>query len=100
VNEQHLTIRLASPEDADALLRLAVLDSAVPLRGHVLVAESDGVPIAAVSLANGAVTADPFEPTEHAVRVLRLRRYQLVRQGGDVAPAQSLLRRLAPRPAR
>jgi hypothetical protein len=32
--------------------------------------------------------------------MLRLRRYQLLRQGGDVGPARSLLRRLLPDAAR
>jgi hypothetical protein len=95
-NDDTLTIRVAQPGDDATLRRLAALDSASPLTGHVLLAESGGRPLAAVSLTSGAVTADPFEHTEGAVRVLRLRRYQLMRQGGDVAPARSLLRRLAP----
>jgi hypothetical protein len=95
LKEKTLTIRVAQPEDGDALRRLAGLDSSRPLTGWVLLAESDAGPVAALSLATGAVTADPFQPTEGAVRLLRLRRYQLMRQGGDVAPARSLLRRLA-----
>jgi hypothetical protein len=47
-----------------------------------------------------AAIADPFENTADAVRLLSLRRYQLLRQGGDVAPARSLLRQLVPSPAR
>jgi hypothetical protein len=100
MNDQHLTIRVANPDDTPALLRLAALDSAGPLTGRVLVAELDTVPVAAVSLEAGAVIADPFQHTEDAVRVLRLRRYQLLRQGADVAPARSLLRRLVPNAAR
>jgi hypothetical protein len=95
-----LTIRIATAGDAPTLRRLAELDSASPLTGRVLVAEMKGVPVAAVSLVTGAVTADPFQHTVGAVRMLRLRRYQLLRQGGDVAPARSLLRRLLPKPAR
>jgi hypothetical protein len=97
---QDLTIRVATAEDGHALRRLAALDSAAPLAGRVLLAELDGAPLAAVSLEHGTVAADPFQPTGHAVRVLMLRRYQLMRQGGDVAPARSLLRRLIPTPAR
>jgi hypothetical protein len=93
--DDHLTIRVAGPRDYGALQRLAGLDSSTPLAGRVLLAESYGAPLAAISLETGAVTADPFQYTEGAVRLLRLRRYQLVRQGGDVAPARSLLRRLA-----
>jgi hypothetical protein len=94
-NEHSLTIRVAQPQDDGTLRRLAGLDGARRLTGRVLLAESDHGPVAAVSLATGAVTADPFQYTDGAVHMLRLRRYQLLRQGGDVAPARSLLRRLA-----
>ena len=100
MNDQQLTIRLARPQDSRTLFRLAALDSAAPLTGRVLLAELDLVPLAAVALESGAVVADPFRHTADAVRMLRLRRYQIVRQGGDVAPARSLLRRLVPAPAR
>ena len=57
--------------------------------------------IAAISLGSGAVFGDPVQGSvAHAVRALRLRRYRLLRQGGDVAPARSLLRRLARSPPR
>jgi hypothetical protein len=94
-NEPSLTIRVAGPRDDATLRRLAGLDTARPLTGRVLLAESDDGPIAALSVETGAVTADPFRHTAGAVRMLRLRRYQLLRQGGDVAPARLLLRRLA-----
>jgi hypothetical protein len=100
MTDESLTIRWASPDDGGALRRLAQLDSARPLHGRVLLAELGGAPLAAVSLETGRATADPFEYTADAVRLLRLRRYQLLRQGGDVAPARSLLRRLVPNPAR
>jgi hypothetical protein len=100
MNDQHLTIRVATPDDTPTLLRLAALDSAGPLTGRVLLAELDAVPVAAVSLEAGAMIADPFQHTEDAVRMLSLRRYQLMRQGADVAPARSLLRRLVPTAAR
>jgi hypothetical protein len=100
MHDQPLTIRLATPEDAGTLRRLAELDSASPLTGSVLLAEREGAPIAAVSLRRGRVTADPFQHATPAVRLLLLRRYQLMRQGGDVAPARSLLRRVVPNPAR
>jgi hypothetical protein len=96
MSDPSLTIRLATPEDALALGRLAELDSSAPLAGRVLLAEQDGMPIAAVALATGAVIADPFERSANAVRLLTLRRYQLLRQGADLAPARSLLRRLVP----
>jgi hypothetical protein len=94
MKDEHITIRMATPDDARDLHRLAALDSTAPLSGRVLLAELDAEPVAALSLDSGAVTADPFRHTADAVRVLTLRRYQLMRQGGDVAPARSLLRRL------
>lgn len=92
MNAPELTIRLARPDEGRLLERLAQLDSARGLTGRVLIAEADGVAIAAISLETGAVVADPFEPTAYAVRVLRLRRYQLTRQAGH-RPIGALLRR-------
>jgi hypothetical protein len=91
-----MTLRIAVLDDAAALGRLAELDSAAPLAGRVLVAERDGVPTAALSVATGAVIADPFESTAQTVHMLRLRRYQLVRQAGGMTPAWRLGPRLAP----
>lgn len=91
-----LTIRAATPHDADTLRRLAALDSRPQPRGVTLLAECDGVPVAAIALTSGLVVADPFHPTVDAVHLLRHRRYRLLRQGGDVGLARTLLRRLAP----
>lgn len=99
MNDRPLTIRMATPADARTLTRLATLDSARPLAGRVLLAEADGAPIAAISLGAGAVTADPFEHTADAVRLLRLRRYQLLHHGAGVGRAPTLVRRLVPGPA-
>jgi hypothetical protein len=100
MTERALTIRLSTPADAGTLRRLAALDSAHTLRGHVLLAETHGRPVAAISLTTGAVTADPFQQSADAIRLLRVRRHQLLRQSGDVAPARQLLRRLVPEPGR
>jgi hypothetical protein len=100
MSDRALTIRMAAPEDAGTLRRLAQLDSARPLRGRVLLAESDGMPVAAVGLETGLVTADPFQHTAAAVRMLMLRRYQVMGQASDAAPAPLLLRRLVPKPSR
>ena len=100
MNHTQLTIRVAGSADALTLQRVAELDSAPGLPGRVLLAEEEGEAVAAVSLETGAVNADPFRPSTEAVRMLMQRRYQLMRQGADVAPARSLLRRLAAGPAR
>jgi hypothetical protein len=95
-----LTIRIAASGDASALRRLAEVDSTVPLTGNVMLAELDGTCLAAISLETGEVNANPFKRTAAIVSHLRMRRYQVMRQGGDVAPARSLLRRLVAMPTR
>jgi hypothetical protein len=66
-------IRLAYPDDRTLLERLATLDSQEPLEAHVLIAEIEGVAVAALSLRSGRVIADPFVPTESVVDLLRVR---------------------------
>jgi hypothetical protein len=100
MNIDSLTIRMAHTDDAPALRRLAEVDSTTPLTGSIMLAELDGVSLAAISLDNGRVTANPFKRTAAIVSHLRMRRYQVIRQGGDVAPARSVLRRLMPVPTR
>jgi hypothetical protein len=97
-SERPLTIRTAGPEDAGALRRLAELDSAAPLTGEVLIAELDGAAIAAASLDGGRVIADPFTPSAYAVRMLTVRRYQLIRQGGRGAAVRFRHPRRTPDP--
>jgi hypothetical protein len=91
-----ITIRAATPHDADTLRRLAALDSRPQPHGNALLAECDGVPIAAIELTSRLVVADPFHPTVDVVHLLRHRRYRLLRQGCDVGLARTLLRRLVP----
>ncbi|MEA2381142.1 MAG: hypothetical protein QOH72_1113 [Solirubrobacteraceae bacterium] len=71
--EADLTIRPARYRDADALARLAELDSTRPLGGgHVVVAEMEGRIVAAVSVHDGRAIADPFVPAADIVARLRL----------------------------
>jgi hypothetical protein len=71
-----LTIRRAQPEDDQALRALAIMDSALPLDGEILVAQLDGAVVAAISLMDGRSIADPFRPSADTVEILRLRRRQ------------------------
>jgi hypothetical protein len=96
MSDHVLTTRAATPRDANTLGRLAVLASHPRPRGHALLAERDGVAIAAISLTSGLVLADPSSQRADAGRALRYRRYRLLRQGGDAGTARSLLRRVAP----
>jgi hypothetical protein len=72
-----VTIRRAGSDDRVALKLLAMLDSTRQLRGPVLVAESGGLVLAAISLADGRVAADPFFPTADLVALLRARAERL-----------------------
>jgi hypothetical protein len=68
------TIRLATAGDDAQLRRIAAIDSQRPLAiGPVLLAELDGTPAAALSLADGRVIANPFVPTGQLRAHLRLR---------------------------
>jgi hypothetical protein len=79
MHDQPITIRSATPSDAPDIARLAALDRRPGLRGHVLLAEQEGLPVTALALTSGAAAGDP-----RSVPALRLRRYQLLRQGGHV----------------
>jgi hypothetical protein len=71
-----VTIRRAVAADARALERLAQLDCGRVPAGEVLVAEVGGELLAAVSVASGAVVADPFRRTADIVALLRVRAAQ------------------------
>lgn len=79
VGPPSMTLRLAGPADAEALARLAQLDSRRPPRGSVLVAEVDGELWAATSLDDGHIVADPFHPTREVLALLTQRSHQLRR---------------------
>jgi hypothetical protein len=66
-------IRKSTEADESAIRWLAELDSQRPLTGEALVAEIDGKPAAAISLADGRVIADPFQQTAVATQVLHMR---------------------------
>jgi hypothetical protein len=68
-----ILIRSATVGDQRALLRLAALDSALPLDSAELIAEVGGEIRAAVG-ADGRAIADPFTPTAGLVAHLRLAR--------------------------
>ncbi len=65
-----VVIRAARAPDAAVLENLARMDSQRPLSGDVLLAEQDGVIVAAI--AGGRTVADPFRPTADLVELLRL----------------------------
>lgn len=71
MTEQPLTLRLARPDDAPTVRRLAQLDSSRPPSGPVLLAVVGSEPVAALAVDTGSVVADPFRPTAGVVAVLR-----------------------------
>ena len=66
-------LRLAGPDDGRVVEHLAALDDARVLEGQVLLALIDAEAVAALSLRDGRVVANPFVRTEAAVALLRLR---------------------------
>jgi hypothetical protein len=73
-----LVIRVVDRDDV-RVRRLAALDSRPPFADDVLLAELANQSVAAVSIADGSVAADPFWPTAGIVGLLQLRRDQLLR---------------------
>jgi hypothetical protein len=74
-----IALRLAGPDEVEELGDLAGLDSKRPLAGDVLVAVVDGKLVAAMSLDDGRIVADPLVPTAEARALLQARAAQLVR---------------------
>jgi len=72
-----LTVRLACAADWPRLREVAELDSAMLPSAPLLVGERDGRAVAALSLSDGAVIADPFVASADVVALLRLRARQL-----------------------
>lgn len=62
----------------EELERLALLSERPLHEGDWLVADVDGVPVAAVSVDDGAMVYDPFRPTKQALSLLKLRRKQVL----------------------
>lgn len=83
-----VTLRFAFPDDASVLARLAALDSAEAPALPALLCEAGGQLLAALSLADGSVVADPFHPTAALVELLQARARQLTTVGS--APRRPL----------
>jgi hypothetical protein len=90
-----VALRLADADEDDVVRYIAELDSASPPGGEVLLALVDGDPIAAMSLRDGHVVADPFVPTAGAVALLRIRAMHLA--GGRTRRRRWHVPKLRPR---
>jgi len=73
-----VTIRRVTPDDWQAVDRLAQLDGGVPPHGAALLAEVDERVVAVRSLLDGGTLADPFQPTAELVALLDARAAHLV----------------------
>ena len=93
--EHELRIRLAGSADRGVLTGLAALDSQQPLDGDALIAELDGIAVAALSLRDGRLVADPFAPTAVVGDHLQLRAASITATERPTAP-HIRLHRLAP----
>jgi hypothetical protein len=87
-----LALRVAHTDEAPVVRRLAALDDARPLDGDVLLALVDGEAVAAVSLDDGRVVANPFLRTADTVSLLSLRAAQL--SGAPASPRRARIPRL------
>jgi hypothetical protein len=96
MSHNDVTIRAITLSDGGVLSDLTALGPRPYTSGRGLLAEIDGEPVAAISLTSGAVVADVDQAHRGTVHALRRRRYQILRQGGDVGRSAALLRRLAP----
>jgi hypothetical protein len=93
-----VVIRPAYPDDAAALARLAKLDSRRPPAGPAFVAERGGRLLAAISLDDHRIVADPFAPTAdliallrvHAAEAARPRRRQMILRRPGTSPRKRL----------
>src|SRR3954447_23518399 len=68
-----IAFRTATADDDQVLRDLSALDSHEPLQRPAVLAIVDGAPVAAVSLSDGQIVADPFTRTEDVVVLLRAR---------------------------
>jgi hypothetical protein len=92
-----ITIRLSSPEDRVAILRLAELDGRRAPSGEAILAVVGGELRAALSLEGEDAVADPFWPTSELVELLRVRAGALRRAGAGGRRARLRRIGLAPR---
>jgi hypothetical protein len=83
-----LSLRIAHDDETSTVRRLADLDDSPPLEGQTLLALVDGEAVAALSLFDGRVVANPFRPTADAVTLLGLRASQLRGRGRRARPVR------------
>jgi hypothetical protein len=94
MSDPAFTVRVATPDDSRSLDWLARLTGrSRPPAGATLLAERDGVPLAAIRLTSGTVLADLCNTPLEIIGALRFTRYRIMRQGGQTGASRSLLSR-------
>ena len=96
MSHHSVAIRATTASDHERLASLTTRSCSALGHGRSLVAELDGTLLAAISLTTGSVAVDPNWADLELIHSLRYRRYKILRQGGEVGLARTLLRRLAP----
>jgi len=85
-----IALRLAADDEGRVVRRLAQLDDAPELQGPVLLALIDDEAVAAVSLRDRRVVANPFVPTQDEVALLRLQASHLLGKAKRRRPRPTL----------
>jgi hypothetical protein len=96
-NERAISLRIAGADDEPVVRLLAELDEAPVPDGDVLLGLVENEPVAALSLRDGHVVANPFLPSEATVVLLRLRAHHLSQAGPRRRGHSRLGLRLRPR---
>src|SRR5947208_6277838 len=79
IAEAAVSLRIADADDGHLVRDLAALDDAPVPSGEVLLALINGEAVAALSLHDGGLVANPFVHSEPAIALLRLRANQASR---------------------
>ena len=90
-----VALRVAQRDEGQIVRRLAALDDAPVLEGPVLLALLDGEAVAAISLLDRRVIANPFVPTRDLVELLRMRADHIHGPGASPRRSRPALRRAA-----
>jgi hypothetical protein len=90
-----VALRMAEGDEGQIVRHLAALDDAPTLEGPVLLALTDGEPVAAISLLDRRVVANPFMLTRDLVELLRLRAEHISGPGPGPRRNRHALRRAA-----
>ena len=94
-----VAVRLARPEDEQAIRRVAALDDRKVPSGRVLVAEVDGEVIAVLSVTDGGSAADPFRWTSDVMALMEMRAQQIAAAGAQsTRPTGAAVKRLRTQP--